>query len=333
MAEILPKFALVVFIVVVVYSLLTLVRPESDPNGNKKKRRVMVSGIRPDYWSDGYPRPGIPVDELICRAAPWLCPENEDDLICPLMGGEPPVSWEALNLGDEEGRGQQTRCDYNTDQFRDGRDIALFLDTFTVSHPDGVMDNAVLRDFCSAVVETCKDGVSECSRMLSVDDEFDEGKTCRAWVNSVREAADSVKLDVCLTHPDLAECECILRTNTELYNAVSQAFPAPIGDQCWYKTCKGTDMADQLITSDLWDKKVCPQELCVVNFSVIESEQVSFEDVLAAVSCSVTGAPPPGAGDGNSVGGFSPEQQKTLAVVTVVIVLLLGAGFWWFKGR
>ncbi len=248
--------------------------------------------------------------------------------LCPSIGGK-----EATNVHFTTP--PTVSCSYDIDQFMNVGDIELFKQTFI--SPTAAVDATILPKFCGDIVSTCRSGVDQCSRMMST---ASDGNMCRTWVNANPSLADVTKNNVCSAHESLDECKCIKRSIVDpVYVAIADSFAQPIADQCWYLPCRGTDLSDQLIPTDMQNRSLCPTVTCSINYNVIDSSQISLEDVESRVNCTIENAPTvpaPGGktANGNGTGDDHDSDKSSKTIVTVVaitVVLMIVALIWlWF---
>jgi len=222
------------------------------------------------------------------RSCAPTCPNQPrcsypDERLFPQIGGHA-----ANNIrftGANRRSGIEVSGDYDVSQFKTKQDVDRFLSTFE-NNPQEQIDTHVIPVMCSKLYTKCSNDEPTCSGFF---ENGSIGSMCRSWVSRVGAGADSIKLNTCLAHPELKECRCILRQRDDVYNVALQALDQPIPDQLWYRPCRDTDLATQLIPSQMFDKSgVCPTSLCQIRQEYLDLTNVSLDDIQSTVICQTT---------------------------------------------
>lgn len=210
-------------------------------------------------------------------------------------------------------KGRNIKCDYNSNVFVDSLPrIQSYYNKFvntanTNDFSTNVLDfnnsnyNVMMQDFASGI---STDADAKCPSYINYPYVNVTPKTCSRFIatgaqanwttewaggnqttNNVVPYTDNAKNTYCTNYPDSPECACINRVNVDPgYSYLQSVVGLP--PQCWYSPCQSG--AGYLLTSDLADFSVCPDNICQqVNQNVSQNGGVITSQQQQNMECTV----------------------------------------------
>lgn len=227
-----------------------------------------------------------------------LSSKNEDPLIHVTWDGAPP----------------NIRCIYDLDKIDTVEQTANFTSIFGIN-------NDVLEKSCFQPVTNCPNGLTECSRIKSLESGSD---ACRLWYENLPPATgDAYMQSYCIRH-NTKDCDCVLRSNSTSYNKLKGLHS--YNDGCWFLSC--SDSSKYFVPSDL-RKPTCPTNICQIIIDVANAEHVDIDDIKNDIVCNFGPQPPSPSPD-----NFWDLLIKTLekykyqiSTITVIVITILTVYF------
>lgn len=162
------------------------------------------------------------------------------------------------------------KCLYDVNKIDTNAQVIKFTDRFGVN-------NDLEASFCLQKVNKCPDGLTECSRVKSID----EGSgSCRVWFENLpQNARDAYMQSYCFEH-NTKDCDCVLRYKNKTYQDMKGAHQ--INDGCWFLPCSNNSR--YFVPSQLKDPK-CPDKLCQIIIDVAKAGNVNIQDIKNDMVC------------------------------------------------
>jgi hypothetical protein len=162
------------------------------------------------------------------------------------------------------------KCLYDLDKIDTNAQVLKFADKFGVN-------NDVEANFCLQKVSKCPDGLSECSRVKSLD----EGSgACRVWFENLQpHARDAYMQSYCLENKT-PDCACVLRYKNKTYQDLKGAHQ--INDGCWFLPCANNSRF--FVPSQLRNP-TCPDKICQTIIDVAKAGNVNIQDIQNELVC------------------------------------------------
>jgi len=162
------------------------------------------------------------------------------------------------------------KCLYDLNKIDTNAQVLRFTDKFGIN-------NDVEANFCLQKVSKCPDGLTECSRVKSID----EGSgPCRVWFENLQPyARDAYMQSYCLTH-NTKDCDCIIRYKNKSYQDMKGVHQ--INDGCWFLPCANSSR--YFVPSQLVNPK-CPDKLCQTIINVAKAGNVKIQDIKNDMVC------------------------------------------------
>jgi hypothetical protein len=162
------------------------------------------------------------------------------------------------------------QCVYNLDKIDTRKQVLAYTDKFGEN-------NDIEAQYCTQKVKSCPKGMKECSRLKSIGEGGDE---CRKWFEKQPTFIKNATMqNYCLRH-NTEDCKCINRSENQAYQAMKGAHS--INDGCWYTAC--ANKSKYLVPPHLINPE-CPDKLCQVLYDIIDTGNVSIDNVQNDIVC------------------------------------------------
>ena len=203
------------------------------------------------------------------------------------------------------------KCIYDLDKIDTVAQATNFTSLFG---PNDEIQNKI----CFQPVTKCANGITECSRIKSLDAGSDN---CRLWYENLPpKTGDAYMQSYCIRH-STKDCDCVLRSNNSSYNKLKGLHS--YNDGCWFLSC--SDSSKYFVPSDL-RKPTCPTNICQIIIDVANAENVDIDDIKNDIVCNFDPPPPPD--------NFWDLLIKTLekykyqiSTITVIVITMLTVYF------
>lgn len=222
--------------------------------------------------------------------------KNEDPLIHVEWDGAPP----------------NIKCIYDLDKIDTVEQATKFTSLFG---PNDDIQNKI----CFQPVKNCANGLSECSRIKSLEPGSDE---CRLWYEKLSpQTQDAYIQSYCIRH-NTKDCDCVLRSNNPSYNKLKGLHS--YNDGCWFLSC--SDNSKYFVPSDL-RKPTCPTNICQIIIDVANAEHVDIDDIKNDIVCNFGPQPQPPDSFWDLLIKTLKKYKYQIITITVIVITIVTVSF------
>jgi len=200
------------------------------------------------------------------------------------------------------------KCIYDLDRIDTVEQASKFTSMFGIN-------NDVLEKICFQPVKKCANGLTDCSRIKSIEEGSD---SCRLWFETLPPQTQDAYMESYCTRHNTKDCDCVLRSNNESYNKLKGLHS--YNDGCWFLSC--SDNLKYFVPSDL-RKPTCPTNICQVIIDVANAEHVNIDDIKNDIVCNFGPQPPPPDSFWDLLIKTLKKYKYQVITITVIIVTIV----------
>lgn len=236
--------------------------------------------------------------------------KNNTIPVCPKIGG---TNGRPVRIGDN------IKCSYNVNNFKDGNDIDIWLNPSSKrdkltgksyskwnennTYINKNWDEKIMPDFCSQTSTSCPPGLvdpktkkptSICSNFVSTDN---NGNKCREWVDTQIDRnstnADSAMIKYCTTKDYTPDCLCITpgRDTSQAARFLEETLTNKTPKACWWVPCGDpANYAVPVKDPRFQAKGKCPTVSCNQYTKILGNQNTTVDigSIKSYINCNAT---------------------------------------------
>ena len=203
----------------------------------------------------------------LCRHQPVCVHPDRDE--CDIGFGmnkeDPLISY------DWDARAPHLRCTFDLDKINTRDQVLKFQDKF------GMNDDIEMK-YCTQKVQTCPNGMKNCSRLKSIGEGGDE---CRKWFEKQPVNVQDASIQNYCLRNNTDDCKCVNRSKSDAYRTAKGSYV--FSDGCWYVPCANKS-GQYLVPSQLVNP-TCPDNVCTQVYNFVKTRDVKLDNIKNDIMC------------------------------------------------